>query len=98
MSLRKVADWGTARLEGLSVPLMAAAMAKAMPVLPEVASIRVSPGLMRPFSSACLIMLMAGLQREGAVRRGIIKQLMSQRMPAGTEDRLELYRHLPRRT
>lgn len=82
---------------GLSVPLIAAAIARAMPVLPEVASIRVSPGLMRPFSSACLIMLTAGLQRETVVRRGMMKQLMSQRMQAGTEDRLNLNRHLPRR-
>jgi len=42
-------------------PLMAADMARAMPVLPLVASIRVSPGCMRPAFSASLIMLMAGL-------------------------------------
>lgn len=41
---------------------MAAAIARAMPVLPDVASMRVSPGFMRPLSSASLIMLMAGLQ------------------------------------
>jgi hypothetical protein len=40
---------------------MAAAMASAMPVLPEVASIRVSPGLIAPRASASLIMLNAGL-------------------------------------
>ena len=40
---------------------MAAAMARAMPVLPEVGSMRVSPGLMRPFASASFIMLRAGL-------------------------------------
>jgi len=39
---------------------MAAAIASAMPVLPEVASIRVSPGLMSPRSSARRIMLIAG--------------------------------------
>lgn len=37
-------------------------MASAIPVLPEVASTKVSPGLMRPFCSASAIMLMAGLQ------------------------------------
>ena len=42
-------------------PLIAAAMARAMPVLPEVASIRVSPGLIIPFLSASTIMLIAGL-------------------------------------
>ncbi len=36
-------------------------MASAMPVLPEVASIRVSPGLIAPRASASLIMLNAGL-------------------------------------
>jgi hypothetical protein len=39
---------------------MAAAMASAMPVLPEVDSISVSPGLMRPRASACLIIDSAG--------------------------------------
>src|SRR5690606_8437079 len=39
---------------------MAAAMASAMPVLPLVASISVSPGLMSPRSSARLIMEIAG--------------------------------------
>ena len=38
-------------------------MAKAMPVLPDVGSMMVSPGLMTPLASASLIMLMAGLQR-----------------------------------
>src|SRR5690606_3805530 len=41
-------------------PLMAAAMARAMPVLPEVASIRVSPGRISPRCSARRIMLRAG--------------------------------------
>ena len=45
-------------------PLMAAAIARAMPVLPEVASMRVSPGLMSPFRSASWIMLMAGLRSQ----------------------------------
>jgi len=40
---------------------MAAAMANAIPVLPLVASIRVSPGLISPRASACLIILSAGL-------------------------------------
>src|SRR5574343_1258204 len=39
---------------------MAAAMASAMPVLPEVASIRVSPGLMSPRASARWIIDRAG--------------------------------------
>ena len=43
------------------VPLMAAAMASAMPVLPEVASISVSPGFITPLRSASWIILNAGL-------------------------------------
>ena len=43
---------------------MAAAMARAMPVLPEVGSMRVSPGLIRPFASASFIMLRAGLDSQ----------------------------------
>jgi hypothetical protein len=39
---------------------MAAAMARAMPVLPEVASISVSPGLMSPRASARTIIDSAG--------------------------------------
>ena len=39
---------------------MAAAMASAMPVLPLVASMSVSPGLISPRISACLIMESAG--------------------------------------
>ncbi|MDT4871776.1 hypothetical protein FQZ97_1069250 [compost metagenome] len=39
---------------------MAAAMASAMPVLPEVASMSVSPGLISPRSSARLIIETAG--------------------------------------
>ena len=60
MSVQQYSLGYAARLRRHS-PLMAAAMARAMPVLPEVGSMRVSPGLMRPFSSASLIMLMAGL-------------------------------------
>ncbi len=45
----------------MGYPLMAAAMASAMPVLPLVASMSVSPGLSAPFRSASLIMLSAGL-------------------------------------
>ena len=41
-------------------PLIAAAIASAMPVLPEVASISVSPGLMSPRFSASTIMAIAG--------------------------------------
>src|SRR5450830_331414 len=41
-------------------PLIAAAMARAIPVLPEVASIRVSPGLICPRSSARVIIDSAG--------------------------------------
>src|SRR5690606_35840540 len=40
---------------------MAAAIARAMPVLPLVASISRSPGLISPRLSACLIMEIAGL-------------------------------------
>ncbi len=40
---------------------MAAAIANAMPVLPEVASMRVSPGFMSPRASARLIIDSAGL-------------------------------------
>jgi len=43
-------------------------MARAMPVLPLVASIRVSPGLMAPRASASLIMLRAGLQSGAQLR------------------------------
>jgi hypothetical protein len=39
---------------------MAAAIASAMPVLPLVASIRVSPGLTSPRASACMIIDSAG--------------------------------------
>ena len=49
-------------------PLIAAAMAKAMPVLPDVGSMMVSPGFMTPLASASLIMLMAGLQRSDCNR------------------------------
>jgi hypothetical protein len=41
---------------------MAAAIARAIPVLPLVASISVSPGLIRPDFSASVIMLKAGLK------------------------------------
>ena len=40
--------------------MIAAAIARAMPVLPLVASISVSPGLMSPRSCACVIMDSAG--------------------------------------
>lgn len=43
-------------------PLIAADIAKAMPVFPLVASMRVSPGLICPAFSASWIMLIAGLQ------------------------------------
>ena len=49
-------------------PPIAAAMAKAMPVLPDVGSMIVSPGFMTPLVSASLIMLMAGLQRHVSYR------------------------------
>ena len=46
------------------LPLIAADMAKAIPVFPLVASMRVSPGCMSPAFSASEIMLMAGLQQK----------------------------------
>src|SRR5687767_4938519 len=42
-------------------PLIAATIANAIPVLPLVASIKVSPGLISPQASALLIMLRSGL-------------------------------------
>lgn len=44
------------------LPLMAAAIARAMPVLPLVASMSVAPGVSLPCCSASDIMLTAGLQ------------------------------------
>jgi len=38
-------------------PLMAATMASAIPVLPDVASMRVSPGLITPLASAAAILV-----------------------------------------
>jgi hypothetical protein len=45
---------------GRDAPFIAATIARAIPVLPDVASMSVSPGLMRPEASACWIMLSAG--------------------------------------
>lgn len=65
MMLQRMQPAGLARRQAQAapdnIPLMAAAMARAMPVFPEVASMSVSPGRIRPWRSASVIMLRAGL-------------------------------------
>ncbi len=65
---RQLQALGTVQWDHEMAPLIAAAMAKAMPVLPDVGSMMVSPGFMTPLASASLIMLMAGLQRSDCYR------------------------------
>ena len=65
IALLRSSDMLAGMISFILKPRMAAAWARAMPVLPLVASIRVSPCLMRPLRSASLIMLSAGLQQQG---------------------------------
>ncbi|CFW19699.1 Uncharacterised protein [Bordetella pertussis] len=60
MAARRSSDRLSGMMRTIRYPRMAAVMASAMPVLPLVASIRVSPGWISPRSSARRIMDRAG--------------------------------------
>ena len=64
-------------------PLMAATMASAIPVLPDVASMRVSPGLITPLASAAAI-LVVKFQVESSQIGDMLHESRLQALEAGS--------------